>query len=133
MAHQDFSNICPIFNEGVEKELMIDIPLDTASISLAFGQIPFGRECVVQEAYAWWEGQTGSTTISGSCVIGLFKNTLSTEIASISLGTVSTPTPVAASVLTSTAFTSTDVVCAALTTKNTGGFRIHTLIRYRDK
>lgn len=132
MAHQDYSEICPIFTEGVERELAIDVPLDTASVSLAFGQIPMGREADTVEAYGWWEGQSGSTTISGSCVIGLFKNTLSTQFASISLGTVSTPTPVAASIVATT-FTSTDVVCAAMTTKNTGGFRCHTILRYKDK
>ena len=51
MAHQDYSEICPIFNEGVEKEmgpfkLPISSSLSTQSPSFRF---PFGREVEITE------------------------------------------------------------------------------------
>lgn len=140
MAHQDFSQICPIFKEGVEKEITIPIRA-TATVSTTFGNLPMGREVEFIECMAVYA--TGSLSTTAGCVIGLFKNTLSTQFGSInitqsSFGVGATtdciPNTVVGSCTSSVAFTSTDLLCIALTTKGAGAaYKIDVLCRYRDK
>jgi len=139
MAHQDYSEICPIFNEGVEKELTIPMKL-TASISVCFGNIPMGREVEFIEAYAVFA--TGSLSTSASAIIGIFKGTLSTQFGSINCtqssyiaATVDCQAQtITGEITTSVAFTSTDIICIALTEKATGAaYNIDCVLRYRDK
>ncbi len=141
MSHLDFGTICPIFNEGVEKELPIQIKT-SGCISIDQAAIKFGREVVVIEAYARYTGSVSSDTGSSSvsCTIGIFKGTLSTTIGSIAITSANagscTDECVAFSVdgsVTSTAFTSTDVLCIAMTSKTVNAYKCNVYIRYREK
>jgi hypothetical protein len=149
MGHQDFSQICPIFKEGVEKELVIPLDL-SASISTVpcFLWKP-GREVTVFEAYANVYLSTGKS-VSASFSIQFFKNTslsLTVPFGSIGNGRIemSNATFGVASNLgycqtegsiTSTNFTSTDYLIGAWIVEPPGGNGVmnpHLIIRYRDK
>jgi hypothetical protein len=126
-----FSELCPIFNTGVEKEMQIRIPTTTASVSIMWHPLPFGRRVKVIEAYGTWEF-TSSTTVSNSCDIGIWKGSMCTQIASLSMGTESIPVMTAASV-TSTDFGSTDIICANVVTKGTTEIPIDVIVRYKEQ
>jgi len=139
MAHQDFSEICPIFNEGVEKEMTIPIKT-TASLSVAQGYIPMGREVEFLQAYAIFT--TGSLSTTAACIMGIYKNTLSTQLGSINCTQSAfiaatddvMPQTIVGEITTSVPFTSTDVLCIAMTTKSTGVvYKPSVVLRYRDK
>ncbi len=139
MGHQDFGGICPIFNEVNEKEISFKIRT-SGTISIDQTAFKFGREVTVIEAFAHLI--TGSlATTSNSATIGIYKATLSTRIGSIVLASASTgvstedcyPATVAGSV-TSTSFTSTDILCIAMDAKATDTYPpCNVIIRYRDK
>ena len=150
MAHQDYSEICPIFNEGVEKELVIPLNL-SASISTVpcFIWAP-GREVTVMEAYANVYLSTGKS-VSASFSIQFFKNSslsLTSPFGSIGNGRIemsNSPFPLPSALgycqtsgsITSTNFTSTDYLIGAWITEppGAGGGLInpYLIIRYRDK
>jgi len=139
MAHQDYSEICPIFAEGVEKELTIPIKL-TATISVCFGYIPMGREVEFVNAYAVIA--TGSLSTTASAIVGIFQGTLSTQFGSINCTQSAyiaatadcQPQTITGEITTSVAFTSTDIICVALTEKSSGAaYQADVILRYRDK
>ena len=143
MAHQDYSEICPIFNEGTEKELLIKKIPTSSTISVCFGNIPFGREVVLIEAFAMTGVRsTASLSTTATCNIGIFKNTLSVQLGSIHISqstfAVSTvdliPSTITGEVTSSVAFTSTDLLCLAMTEKSTSvnTYYADVIIRYRD-
>lgn len=136
MPHQDYSEICPIFNEGVEKELAVPIQLSCTTTTYPAFIMSFGREVVVQEAFIQANNSTGLTTAL-SMTSRLYKN-LSTAIASISGATAAFSdtlgTILFSASMTSTAFTSTDTISlyfleGAGACKPSGNALI---IRYRD-
>ena len=138
MARKDYSEICPIFAEGNEKELVIPIRT-SGSISVDQAAYTFGREVTIMEAHAHLI--TGSlATTSSSCTIGLYKGTLSTIFGSIICSSGSTgnhtadiiPIMLTGSV-TSTSFTSTDILCIAIDSVATDTYPpCNIYIRYRD-
>ena len=149
MAHQDYSEICPIFNEGVEKEMVIPLNL-SASISTVpcFIWSP-GREVTVMEAFANVYLSTGKS-VSASFSIQFFKNSslsLTSPFGSIGNGRIemsNSPFTLPSALgycqtsgsITSTNFTSTDYLIGAWITEPPGGNGVmnpHLVIRYRDK
>ena len=146
MAHQDYSEICPIFNEGVEKELTISgIPL-SATLSIPIVKIPVGREITVFEVLG--HAYTSDTCYLGttSCTIGIYKvggatsGSLSNRIASIAFGSAdrSVTCGIQTGSVTSTAFTSTDLIGIAMNTFADSGANVlkrdvSLIIRYREK
>lgn len=145
MAHKDYSGICQPFQEGVENELKIKNIRASACVSVCYGYIPAGREIIILDAYALaGHRTTACLSTTASCGIGIFKNTLSTQVGSILLTQSAfasstadfLKTCVIGSCTTSVAFTSTDVICVAVTESATGTDTIHRIdvvLRYRDK
>lgn len=137
MAHQDYSEICPIFNEGVEKEIYIPVQLSMTATTHPFATWVPGREIELVEAALVPNLSDGLST-QCSCTIQIYKNA-STAVGSIpaatsrwstTLGTVWLSGSIAASV-----FTSTDVITAYFLTaggaaKPNGNYLV---IRYKDK
>lgn len=121
-------------------EREISFPIRTTnSISVGQTDITFGRPVVVQEAFAVYT--TGSLSSGASCSIGIFKGTLSTRIGSINISQSAfavgstldcIPSTIQAS-MTSTSFTSTDILCIAMDAINLGNEQRPTVyIRYRE-
>ena len=148
MAHQDYSEICPIFNEGVEKELVIPYNTSCSVCTFPVFGFRFGREVVVQEIFANFKTSTTAfACVSTSCTIDIFSDqSMSTLIGSLCLGSadmcVSTAVPLTgycmqAGSLTSTAFSSTDMLTLCNRTLaesgELAGTRVNVIIRYRDK
>jgi hypothetical protein len=77
MAHQDYSEICPIFNEGVEREINFqNLPL---SVSLDIGGVAvhkFNRPVIVEEIGAMVQMSSGASA-SLSCYINILKTSVS--------------------------------------------------------
>lgn len=148
MAHQDFSQICPIFKEGVEKELVIPYNTSCSVCTFPVFGYQFGREVVVQEIFARFKTSTTAfACVSTSCTIDIFSDqSMSALIGSICLGSAdmctSTAFPLSgyccqAGSLVSTAFGSTDMLTMTNRTLaeagEGAGIKVQVIIRYRDK
>jgi hypothetical protein len=142
MAHQDYSQQCPIFKEGVEKEMIAAIKTSaTTSTSGPVWGIPWGREVQIVEIFAMPYCSTGGLTTSLSCSIGIYDQSLSNKIGSIAMATArgssQTIAVVTASLTTSLNFTSTDWITFAMDVAS--GINpvevghVPVVIRYRDK
>jgi hypothetical protein len=143
MAHQDFSEICPIFAEGVEKEMTAMIGLSiTASTSCPVWVMSWGREVEILEIVAQDYVSTALGSSSISCSVGIYADqSLSTIFGSIVLGSADIGTKlfaeVSADLTTSLGFTSTD--CIAFCIEHAAvfmpaGARLTPIvIRYKDK
>jgi hypothetical protein len=149
MAHQDYSQICPIFKEGVEKELVIPLNLSASITTVPCFVWNPGREVTVMEGYANVYLSTGKS-VSASFSIQLFKNqslSLTSPFGSIDNGRIemsNAPFPLPSALgycqtsgsITSTNFTSTDFLIGAFTVEPPGGNGVmnpHLIIRYREK
>lgn len=150
MAHQDFSQICPIFKEGVEKELVIPYNTSCSVCTFPVFGYKFGREVVVHEIFAnMFTSTSAFSCVSASCTIDIFKDqSMSVLIGSLCLGSADMCTSNAvpltgycmkAGSLTSTAFGSNDmlVLCnrtlAEVGQGSASNGKVTVIIRYRDK
>jgi hypothetical protein len=135
MAHQDFSQICPIFKEGVERELVFGPWKASASADLILAVLPpMGREIQTNEAYL----MNLTATCSSSLVVNVFKLTAasaSTEIASVSNSTTTSAGVHfrGTGVISVTSFTSTDMIMLKTNGVHTDAEPYQIVIRYKDK
>jgi hypothetical protein len=159
MAHQDYSQICPIFKEGVEHEVVF--PKIAISVSNDVGgnaAFIFGREAEVIEVGAFVNMSSGAS-VCLSCVLGWWKDTSSSlsistlvKIASCSIavtslsnktGEVKTGSAyfVGSLASTSACFTSNEIIFIGVnggpgnevSNDGTSAAGVHPFIRYRDK
>lgn len=142
MAHKDYGEICPIFNEGVEKEMIIPLHGSITITDCMQFAVPWGREGTITEIY-YNSYQSAGCSTSVSCTIGLyFDESMSTQFGSVDNGTAAVMScsagmvPVAASLTTSLNFTSTDYLGIAFITA-VSSMRYPTfqnmVVRYKDK
>lgn len=134
MAHQDYSEICPIFNEGVEKELQIGPIAGSTSVGFDILWPPVGREIETVEAYC--VPLTGS--VSAEAIFNIMKFTAaggSTELASVSMSVTTTTTVKwqGSGGMSLTAFTSTDRLGVRIGAKSAGAEKYNIIVRYKDK
>ena len=134
MAHQDYSEICPIFNEGVENELQIGPIAGSISVGMDIIWPPVGREIEVLEAYV----QPLTASLSAEAIFNVMKFTAaggSTEIASVSVSTTISTTLKwqGSGGISLTSFTSTDRVGVRIGAKNASTETYNVIVRYRDK
>jgi len=154
MGHQDFSQICPIFKEGVEHELEIPYTMGSCTVcTMPTFMHQFGREVVVHEIFGKiYHSTTCFACVSTSGSIGIYKRTgnastacdmtLATLIGALGFGSVDCSLTgdckISAS-LASTSFGSLDTLLLTNLTfmelgrTNTAGSWPKIVIRYRDK